>query len=211
MVISFKKIISIFLILSCLICSLCAIGCSKGNDGDDNSDYPYYDYSFYLSDNSVILEEGETFKLIATYGNEVLTYTSSNVAIAEVSENGLITAKASGKAYITVKASDKERICEVEVVEYEYTVSLDRTGTIYAYNDQYTILELVASAKKDGESYNDTYTWSCNDENCTLTASGNKAYITFNGKGEVIITVRTGKGASNSVKVIVIDSEADLA
>ena len=211
MVISFKKIISIFLILSCLICSLCTIGCSKGNGSDEDSDYPYYGYSFYLSNSSVVLEEGETFKLIATYGNEVLTYSSSNESVVEVSQNGLIVAKACGKAYITISALGKERICEVEVVEYEYTVVLDKTGPIYAYNDQFTILELVATAKKDGSDYTDTYAWTSDSENCTLVANGNKVFITFKAKGEINITVRTGKGASQSVKIIVIDSETDLA
>ena len=91
-------------------------------------------YSFYLSNNSVVLEKGETFQLLATYGNEFITYSSSNETVAEITQNGIITAKELGKTQITVKAGGKERICEVEVVTYEYTVSFDKTGPIYAYN-----------------------------------------------------------------------------
>lgn len=209
-----KKIIAILLLVVCLISSLCVFGCSSENNGQgsvsENKELGY-GYSFYLSDNSVTLEQGKTFNLIATYGNELVTYRSLNEAVATITEAGLITAESSGKTQIIVSAGGKERICEVTVVAYEYTVSLSKTGTIYAYNDPLTIVELVAYAKKDGQDYFDTYSWKSDSEKCTLSASENTVLLSFNGTGEITVTVTTGKGATQSVKIIVIDSEEALS
>lgn len=209
-----KKIILILLLAVCLSSSFCIFGCKDINnaqDSDNKKEELGYNYSFYLSDNSISLEEGETYKLIATYGNEVVAYRSSNEAIATVTELGIVTAKSSGTAQIIVSAGGKERLCEVTVVACEYTVSLSKTGTIYAYNDQLTILELVAYAKKDGQDYVDTYSWNSDSEKCILSASENAVLLSFNGIGEITVTVTTGKGATQSVRIIVIDSEAGLA
>ena len=209
-----KRIFSILLLVVCLISAFFAFGCSGENNGQTSgseNEELGYGYSFYLSDNSVTLEQGNTFNLIATYGNEVVTYRSLNETVATVTETGLITAKSSGKTQITVSAGGKERICEVTVVTYEYTVSLNKTGTIYAYNDQLTVVELVAYAKMDGQEYADTYSWKSDSEKCTLTVPENTVLLSFNGTGEMTVTVTTGKGATQSVKIIVIDSEASLS
>ena len=202
-----KRFISLLLIICCLISCLCFFGCSGWNNDEDDLGY---EYSFYLSNNSVVLEKGETFQLLAKYGNEFITYSSSNETVAEITQNGIITAKELGKTQITVKAGGKERICEVEVVTYEYTVSFDKTGPIYAYNDQFTIIELVAFAKKNGQDYTDTYAWTSDSAKCTISQSGNTVLINFNGTGEINVTVTTGKGASKSIKIIVVDSQSDL-
>ena len=205
-----RKIILILLLVTCLFSSLCVFGCSCKNDGGENDELGY-GYSFYLSDNSISLEEGETYKLIATYGNEVVYYSSLDETVASVTDTGIVTAKKCGNAQIVVSAGGKERVCEVSVVAYEYTVSLNKTGTLYAYNDELTIIELVAHAKKNGEDYTDTYSWNSSSEKCVLSVSGNTVLLTFNGTGEINVTVTTGKGATQSVKIIVIDSEAGLA
>lgn len=208
-----KKTVSILLLIICLISSLFAFGCSGGNNGGvqggGNEDLGY-GHSFYLSDNSVTIEKGDTYKIFATYGNEVVTFKSLNEQVAQVTENGVITAVNSGRTQIVASSCGKERICEVQVVIYEYTVSLDKTGTIYAYNDEITVLELTATAKKDGQEYLDTYTFKSDSEKCSLTPSGNTVLINFNGTGEITITVTTGKGATQSVKIIVVESETDL-
>lgn len=209
-----KKIILIFMMVTCLLFSLCAFGCSSEDNGQDSGSEKEelgYNYSFYLSDNSISLEEGETYNLIATYGNEVITFSSSDETVASVTDTGIVTAKSRGNAQIVVSAGGKERICEVTVVTYEYTVSLNKTGTIYAYNDQLTIVELVAYAKMDGQEYADTYSWNSSSEICTLSVSENTVLLSFNGTGEVTVTVTTSKGATQSVKIIVIDSEASLS
>ena len=64
-----------------------------------------------LSDTSVMLAEGETYTLTATVypsdaANPAVTWTSSDPSVARVSNNGVVTAKATGICSITCSAQD---------------------------------------------------------------------------------------------------------
>lgn len=80
-----------------------------------------------LSAESLNLRPGETSQLTATVKpsdatNKTLTWSSSNPAVATISDDGTITAIEGGTTIITVKAADGSKIsvtCSVTVVPYE--------------------------------------------------------------------------------------------
>lgn len=116
-----------------------------------------------------------------------ITYSSSNKKIASVSKNGVVTAKKSGKAVITVKSGNKK---------FAITVTVPKPNT--------TAIQNVASAKtlKRGKSYTlkpklvpsnsgDKITYK--SSNSKVAAVSSKGKITAKKKGTAVITVKSGK------------------
>lgn len=74
--------------------------------------------SVHLNDEDIYLVKGEEFKLRLYAINKRATFTSSNFRVAGVNFNGRIMAYQTGKAYITVKVSDKKELrCRVHVID----------------------------------------------------------------------------------------------
>lgn len=116
-----------------------------------------------------------------------VSYSSSNKKIASVSKNGVITAKKSGTAKITVKSGSKK---------FVVTVTVPKAKT--------TAIQNVASAKtlKRGKSYTlkpklvpsnsgDKITYSSSNKKVATVSS--KGKITAKKKGTAVITVKSGK------------------
>lgn len=83
--------------------------------------------SVSLNKETLSLYPGETGQLTATIApanatNKDVTWATSDEAVATVSENGLVTAQASGEATITVTTVDGEKtaVCEVTILVPEY-------------------------------------------------------------------------------------------
>ncbi len=83
--------------------------------------------SVSLNKETLSLYPGETGQLTATVApanatNKDVTWATSDEAVATVSENGLVTALASGEATITVTTVDGEKtaVCEVTILVPEY-------------------------------------------------------------------------------------------
>lgn len=69
-----------------------------------------------LNKNSISLENGGTFRLLAkTSNNSAVSFTSSKKSIAEIDETGLIIAKKPGNTVISVKADKTTAKCNVTV------------------------------------------------------------------------------------------------
>ena len=86
--------------------------------GDENnlqkiSEYPYKKaYELSVNKSEIALEEGQNYKLYVRldkrfFYEESLVFTSDNGSVAQVSEDGTITAVSAGKAVITAKAKLK--------------------------------------------------------------------------------------------------------
>ena len=118
--------------------------------------------SVTLNKTSLALTEQETFQLSATVSpdnatDKTVTWSSSNTAIATVSDNGLVTAAAEGTTTITAKAGDKTATCTVTVSKKVIPVTSFTFGDDWFYVEKDHTLQLpFQSSPTDA---NETLTW----------------------------------------------------
>lgn len=205
-------------ILTAIILSFCAcflaIGCggknSTATNGNEESNGAQTQYSFYVSSTETeTIELGDTLKITAACGDLKITFASKNSEIAEVDENGIVTAKAIGETIIEVKAGEQKRSVRINVVKSEYGVTIDKDDVCYAYVGASVVMH--ATALKNGEEYDCKITWiASGNEAAKLVSSGNAATFSSTVKGDYVITATTADGASASITVKVIDSDDGL-
>jgi len=99
-----------------------------------------------LNETSIELTEDDTFQLSFTIEPEnaeyeTVTWTSSNLAVATVDENGLVTAISEGNAEIKVTVDDVETVCNVKVNAKPQGFALDiQITNITPNNAEFTII-----------------------------------------------------------------------
>ena len=137
---------------------------------------------------------GETGTLTATVapedaGDKTVTWSSSNTAVATVS-NGVVTAKKAGTATITVKTMDggKTATCSVTVNPVAVTgISLDSEELTLEVGETGTLTATVAP----DDAGDKTVTWSSSDETVAVVTDG---VVTALKAGTANITVTTEDG-----------------
>lgn len=87
---------------------------TEGEAGDADGGSPQT-LSLVLDQTTLTLQAGTTGSLSVTGGGENCTWSSDNTAVAEVNENGLITAVAAGEAVISVTDGTDTAQCTVQV------------------------------------------------------------------------------------------------
>ena len=206
-----KKIIGIILaaIVTLGLCLFSA--CSGGGSGSKDAPQTV-SHNFFLSETSLSLEEGESAKLECRYGDKKIVFSSSDEAIARVSEDGTVTAVSAGEAYIAARAegvADAEKICKVTVIKNVYVVELDRTGEITAVLSGGSVtLDFAATVYVNGEKSDLAATFSVMPEGCALKTEGNTARVTFSAAGEYELTA-SYKNATAKITVKVTDNIVD--
>lgn len=147
-----------------------------------------------LDKTSVTLKKGGTHKLVVTVAPENTTdktvlFKSSDDNVADVSNDGVITAKGGGTATITVKVGDKTATCKV-------TVDVPQTG-IEAYGSTTRTVEMGKTLKlyvvKVPADTSDNFktTWTSSDTKiATVDANG---VVTPVAEGVVKITAKSNK------------------
>ena len=199
-------------IISLLIAVIAALGvcfltaCKTATDDGGEADGKIT-YSFAISKTAVTLEAGQSEKLECRYGDKKIIFSSSDDKIATVSDNGTVNAVSAGVAYITAKADGvdgAEKMCKVTVVEYEYSVKIDREESITAViKDKSVTLDFVAIVYKNGEKSDLIVNFTVNPDGATLVVSGNTARVTFSATGEYTVKAEyAGKTATVTVKVV---------
>ena len=190
-------------ILSMILCvatmSFSACSGLNGNKTAKGSD-PVYIFS--LNKSNLELETGESFALVAVHGEDTITYKSSDVSVATVDENGVVTAVSEGVAYIYINSESDGLSCKVTVSNPVYSIELSETGTVILANN--ATKSFMATSLSDGVEYNGEIVWSVtNAENCILTVDGN--FVTFKSAtaGVYTLTASNGKAsASCEIKVL---------
>lgn len=121
-----------------------------------------------------------------TYG---VSYVSDNPNIANVDNNGVVTAKATGNCVITATCGDKSVQCQVTVTVQTITVdsiSLPATATLFTGDS----IQLQATINPSNAT-NQNVTWSCDNENVILNPNGLSCTVTAVSGDSAIITVKT--------------------
>ena len=135
--------------------------------------------------------------------NQNVTWSSNNTSVATVSESGVVTAVAPGKATITVKTQDgnKTATCAVTVNTIQVTgVSMNKSSTSLDIGGTETLYANISPAN----ATNKNVTWSSSNTSvATVSSDGTVIAVA---RGTATITVKTadgGKTASCNVTVII--------
>ena len=150
--------------------------------------------SVTLNKASLALTEQETFQLSATVSpdnatDKTVTWSSSNTAVATVSNNGLVTAVKEGSATITAKAGDKTATCTVTIsktVVAVTSVTLNKTSLSLMEQDTYQLVATVIPA----DATDKTVTWTSSNSS-VATVDGN-GVVKGVAVGSATITAKAG-------------------
>lgn len=134
--------------------------------------------------------------------NNKLKWTSSNTAVAEVNDTGLVVGKGKGDAVITATTTDGTKLsatCNVHVDCLVNSIALDKKNLILkpSDNDQLSVTILPDEAiVKD-------VTWKSLDESIASVDANGLVTAKANGKTKVIVTTTDGTALSDTCNVIV--------
>jgi len=149
---------------------------------------------------------GSTTLLTATIApsnatNQIVTWSSSNAAVATVDANGLVTAIAVGTAVITATSQDGGKIATTTV-----TVSVPVTGislnTTTATINTNTTMQLTATIAP-GNATNQQVTWS--SSNAAIATVDANGLVTGQAVGTVIIKATTTDGAKIATCTVTVN------
>ena len=170
-----------------------------------------------LNKNSLTLEVDGEETLIATVApdnatNKNVTWSSSKKAIAEVDEEGKVTAVAEGTATITVKTEDGgfEAECEVTVTEKKsetipvtgVTLDKDSLELVFGRTDKVDSEETLTATVAPAEASNKNVTWSSSAEAVATVDQSGK--VTAVGVGTANITVTTEDGNHTASCIVIV-------
>lgn len=173
-------------------------GCSVKGEVD-------IEHDFTLSHSKITLEVGEEFLLIASCGDCEITFVSTDVDCATVSNSGLVKAISEGTAFVQISSqnSDTTRICEVIVIDPEYTVE-------FVSENDYVVKvgankSVCAKTLRDGVEYAGKITFSVVSENAKiLSVNGNKAILRFSAAGDFEVFATDIYGNQSKIVISVI-------
>lgn len=135
--------------------------------------------------------------------NDFVTWRSDNPEIATVDQKGKIKGIAQGTAVIYAESfGGKSASVEVTVRTKAKSVSVDKTAAIIKVGETAEV-NVTAIAPADS---NDTLTWTTSSKtiaSLTVSSDGKTATVTGLKKGTATITVKTGSGKSQRIKVTV--------
>ena len=168
-----------------------------------------------LSESAVGIIEGNTHKLTATVlpenttDSKSVSWSSSNEAVATVSEDGTITAKSAGTAVITATSTNgKTAGCTVTVSKKEIPiadVALNRTSATITEGD---ILNLTATVLPENTTESKNIGWSSSNNDIATVDSTGK--VTAKQAGTVVITATSSNGKTASCTITVEKKEIPI-
>ena len=159
-----------------------------------------------LSETEKALTEGETFTLTATVNpadatNPAIEWSSSDVAVATVDENGVVTAVAEGEATITATSvADPTKTASCKVVVKKPFVAVDgiTLSETTAKLEIGSTITLTATVSPENAT-EPAVTWSTDNAAVATVEDG---VVTAVGAGEAVITAKAG-GMTAECKVTV--------
>ncbi len=152
-----------------------------------------------VKDKSKTLFVGETYGIEPTSEGE-FTYSSTDEAVAVVSDSGVVTAISDGVAFIEVsdgKTTANVKISVIRSVEY---IRLGATVVGFVKGGEKTV---KAEVIRNGEATDDEVTFSCESEAVKLVKNGKSVTISASAAGYYTVIVSCGEmQATITVKVV---------
>ena len=158
--------------------------------------------SVTLDKEAITIYIGESTKLTATVlpenaTDKTVSWSSSNVLVADVSQDGVVHAFAAGTSTITAMAGGKSATCVVTVLTPVSSVTLEPTSCQVFIDSTITLVATVLPA----DASEKTVTWSSSDE--TIATVSQSGVVTTHALGECTITATAGgKRANCQITVI---------
>lgn len=148
--------------------------------------------SISLNKNKLTLTKGRSELLTATVypdnaTDKSVTWSSSNTAIAMVTENGLVTAMGAGTATITASAGGKQATCAVTVTVPVESVYLDCSSVVLEEGEYAMLTASVYPA----DATDKTVTWSTSDASVATVGGNGRIYAQK--EGIATITAKAGE------------------
>lgn len=162
---------------------------------------PFPAVSISLDKSTVSVNEKETVTLTAAMETKDTTdtviWTSSNEAVARVSEDGVVTGVSKGTATITAQTtlSGLTATCRVNVKRPAAKVTLNKETVSIFRGDTYTLKETMSPADTT-----DSVTWSTSDKSVATVKNGVVTAVD-GGKATITVTTTSGKTAECVVNV----------
>ena len=132
---------------------------------------------------------GSTVKLTASGGESIVSFSSSNEAVATVSADGTVKAVGEGSAVVTAKAGDLTASCSVAVKGTEQTKEPENLSIYSVYGKNVVTdvtIELGSPAPMKVQGTESAVTWSIADTSiATVDSSG---MVTGVAVGETTLT-----------------------
>ena len=142
-----------------------------------------------LSQRNADLTVGSTVKLTASGGESIVSFSSSNEAVATVSADGTVKAVGEGSAVVTAKAGDLTASCSVAVKGTEQTKEPENLSIYSVYGKNVVTdvtIELGSPAPMKVQGTESAVTWSIADTSiATVDSSG---MVTGVAVGETTLT-----------------------
>lgn len=161
-----------------------------------------------LSESEITIEKGDSRTLTATVLPEDATdknvsWTSDNISVATVDNNGVVTAVSGGTANISASAGGQTAICRVTVTVSVQGVALDRTSLSLVRGQVASLTAQITPS----DATNKELVWSTSDSSVATVADGT---VTAMKAGRAVITVTTADGARTATCDVTVGQSEDI-
>lgn len=130
-----------------------------------------------------------------------LEWSSDNAGVATVDENGIVTPRGSGHAYITVRCGDIKTGCEVTVYQPVESIKLNQPMMRVRAGR-----EIQLTAKIEPDNATDKHIeWISTDEAVAIV--DNDGYVLVTGAGSADIIAQSSNGKTAYCRILAIDAE----
>lgn len=160
--------------------------------------------SLSLNMSSISLHPGNTEILVVTVdpADASLLWSSNNISVATVDQNGKVTAVGNGNAIITVSAKDgsgKRATCSVTVTTLVTGITLNKMNLWLEVGQSETLIATILPSTASNKSA----TWSSSDSSVASVTSSGQVLAAKVGTALIMVTTEDGgKSANCSVKVV---------
>ncbi len=205
-----NKIYIMLIVLAMIfVASMTAFGCSKSDDSDDSENTVDVVFDSYFYNSAITIGVDETYTL-NVMNAKIKEWSSSNTSVAIVNNEGIVTGKAEGVAFIYAVSEDDQTFCCIVSVNVPNVsvlgLELSESEYIMGLND---VFALTVDVMYEEVDLGEVVDWSVSNSGiCSIEEQGNKVYITANGVGETFVVASLG-GKVAQCKLIIREQSSN--